>query len=308
MFRYNEAYQDLEMSPRPARKDFRPVGDFLDTILKNCGFEDSFKRSSAAFFKSGFADLDFLIGGGFRSESLNILAAGPAMGKTSLALNIAQFGGGESDSPVLIFSLELSDEQVVQRMLASRAGISLDSMNSGTMKRSDWDTLTNAAGSLMRQPIFIDDSSRLTTMDFRSRCHQFKEKYPNLGLIVVDYIQLMTWEKQAVDKKREVMEVLKALKETAVDLDCPILAISQLLRKSCKGISTYSDLYDIPEDALDRFSDMVMFLRRDNFVEANPSSNSKTLLSLMKGKDGRMVEISLIFNREILRFCDKEQM
>ncbi|WP_298781987.1 replicative DNA helicase, partial [uncultured Fretibacterium sp.] len=162
----------FEVSQRNNRADFRPVSDILGRTFQNIEQRYQESGSDVSGFESSFADLDRLTAG-FQPGSLNIIAARPSMGKTAFALNIAQFGGGGSRAAVLIFSLEMSAEQLVQRMLAAQSEVDLQAMNTGTMSKGDWDELQNAAGVLTQRPIFIDDSSMLTTMDFRARCRRF---------------------------------------------------------------------------------------------------------------------------------------
>ena len=309
----NETHNDLEASHWPASKDFFPVpvGDLLVGVLQNYGFHDSFEYSPVVAYKSGFAELDCLMDGGFRPGSLNIIASRPSMGKTSLALNIAQFGGGESNAAVLIFSLESPAEHIVRRMLAAQAGVSLDSMVTGTMSHGDRDKLSAAAEILKQKPIFIDDSSMLTTSNFCNYCREFREKHPNLGLIVVDYLQLIAWEGKAESRKHEMWIILRELRKVADELNCPIIISSQLPRKAEKGadnIPTLFDLCDTPEEAVEQFADTMMFLHRKDYYEGTSSQDSEARLVVVKSDNGRTGEVSLMFQREIVRFRDEERI
>ena len=306
----NEIHQDLESSPCPVSKDFLTVGDLLGGVLQNYGFHDSFEYSPAVAYKSGFAELDCLMDGGFRPGSLNIVAARPSMGKTSLALNIAQFGGGESNAAVLIFSLELPAEQIVRRMLAAQAGVSLDSMITGTMSHDDRNKLSAAAEILKQKPIFINDSSMLTTSDFCNYCRAFREKHPNLGLVVVDYLQLMVWKGKSESRNHEIWQMLRELRKAADDLNCPIIIVSQLPRKAEKGenkIPTLFDLRGAPEEAVEQFADTVMFLHRRDYYEGTSSQDSEAWLVMMKNDGGRTGKVPIIFQREIVRFRDEKR-
>ena len=126
------------------------------------------------------------------------------MGKTALALNMAQYGGVDRHDPVLIFSLEMSAEQLVQRMLGSEAKVNIHDIRNGSFAENDWDKLADAAGRLSQAPIFIDDSSMLSTLEFRARARRFKSRFENLGLIVVDYLQLMSFARRIDSKQQEV--------------------------------------------------------------------------------------------------------
>ena len=294
----------FELAQNRNRVDFRPVSEILGGTFQKIELRYNQSGSDVSGFESGFADLDNLTAG-FQPGSLNIVAARPSMGKTAFALNIAQFGGGGSNAAVLIFSLEMSAEQLVQRMLAAQAEVDIQAMNTGTMGRSDWDELTNAAGVLTRRPIFIDDSSMLTTMDFRARCRRFKSRYPNLGLIVVDYLQLMSFGgRQTDNRQQEVAEISRMLKGVARELECPVIALSQLSRESEKRPTKKPMLSDLRDSgAIEQDADTVMFLyREDYYEETQPGLDSEAQLTLAKNRNGPTNTIRLIFQRNITRF------
>ena len=294
----------FEVSKNNNRVDFRPVRDILGGTFRKIEQRYQQSGSDVSGFESSFTDLDRLTGG-FQPGSLNIVAARPSMGKTAFALNIAQFGGGGRNAAVLIFSLEMSAEQLVQRMLGSQAQVDIQAMNTGTMGKSDWDELQNAAGILTRRPIFIDDSSMLTTMDFRARCRRFKARHENLGLIVVDYLQLMSFGGRSTDnRQQEVAEISRMLKGVARELDCPVLALSQLSRETEKRPDKKPMLSDLRDSgAIEQDADTVMFLYRpDYYEESKPDVDSEASLSLAKNRNGPTDIVHLIFRRQITRF------
>lgn len=294
----------FEVSQRNNRADFRPVSDILGRTFQNIEQRYQESGSDVSGFESSFADLDRLTAG-FQPGSLNIIAARPSMGKTAFALNIAQFGGGGSRSAVLIFSLEMSAEQLVQRMLAAQSEVDLQAMNTGTMSKGDWDELQNAAGVLTQRPIFIDDSSMLTTMDFRARCRRFKSRYPSLGLVIVDYLQLMSFGgRQTDNRQQEVSEISRMLKGVARELACPVIALSQLSRETEKRPDKKPMLSDLRDSgAIEQDADTVMFLyRRDYYEETQPGVDSEAQLTLAKNRNGPTDTITLVFQREITRF------
>ena len=294
----------FEVSQRNNRADFRPVSDILGRTFQNIEQRYQESGSDVSGFESSFADLDRLTAG-FQPGSLNIIAARPSMGKTAFALNIAQFGGGGSRAAVLIFSLEMSAEQLVQRMLAAQSEVDLQAMNTGTMSKGDWDELQNAAGVLTQRPIFIDDSSMLTTMDFRARCRRFKSRYPSLGLVIVDYLQLMSFGgRQTDNRQQEVSEISRMLKGVARELACPVIALSQLSRETEKRPDKKPMLSDLRDSgAIEQDADTVMFLyRRDYYEETQPGVDSEAQLTLAKNRNGPTDTITLVFQREITRF------
>jgi replicative DNA helicase len=286
------------------RVEFRSVRDILGGTFAKIQEQYRKSGSDVSGFDSSFSDLDSLTGG-FQPGSLNIIAARPSMGKTALALNIAQFGGGKTGSAILIFSLEMSSDQLVQRMLGSEAQINIHAMRTGVMGKAEWDDLLEAADRLSKAPIYIDDSSMLTTMDFRARCRRFKSRYENLGLVVVDYLQLMSFGGRNTDnKQQEVAEISRMLKSVARELECPVVALSQLSRAVEQRTEKKPMLSDLRDSgAIEQDADTVLLLYRPDYYDAvNPEMDSEAFLSLAKNRNGPTNEIRLIFKREITRF------
>ncbi len=196
-----------EAAQNKSSSEFRHVRDIISPVF--VGIEDRFRQSDdhVAGFPSGFADLDSYTGG-LQPGSLIIIAARPSMGKTAFAMNIAQFGGNEQNLPVLVFSLEMPAEQLVLRMLSAESNVDLSRLNAGTFNTSDFDLVREACDVLARRNIFINDDSNLTAMDFRTRCRRFKTRYPDLGLVIVDYLQLMTTGARGNDgRQQEVADI-----------------------------------------------------------------------------------------------------
>ncbi|NLL37714.1 MAG: replicative DNA helicase [Fretibacterium sp.] len=294
----------FEISENNNRADFLPVRELLGTAIQNIELRRRSSGSDFTGFETSFVDLDRLIGG-FQPGSLNIIAARPSMGKTAFALNIAQFGGGDSGASVLIYSLEMSAELLLLRMLGAEAQVNINAMNTGVIGRSDWDDLMNAAGRLTQKPIYIDDSSMLTTMDFRARCRRFKARHENLGLIVVDYLQLMTFGGRPMEnRQQEVAEISRMLKGVARELNCPVVALSQLSRETEKRQDKRPMLSDLRDSgAIEQDADTVMFLYRPGYYEeSNPDTYEEASLILAKNRNGPTDTVRLIFRREITRF------
>ncbi|HEY9868133.1 MAG TPA: replicative DNA helicase [Candidatus Obscuribacterales bacterium] len=186
-------------------------------------------RDSLSGIPSGFYDLDALTSG-FQPSDLIIVAARPSMGKTSLCLSFAQHAAVELNVPVAIFSLEMSKEQLVQRMLCSLAEIDASRLRSGNLHNNDWNRLAMAMGRLGEAPIYIDDSAILTALEIRAKCRRLKAEYKNLGMIIIDYIQLMQGRKVTDNRVQEVSEISRSLKTLARELEVPVIALSQLSR------------------------------------------------------------------------------
>ncbi len=187
------------------------------------------QRDALSGAPSGFYDLDAMTSG-FQPSDLVIIAARPSMGKTAFVLNIAQHMATDANIPVAVFSLEMSREQLVMRMLCAEAGIDANRLRSGHLHTNDWTQLAMAMGRLGEAPIFIDDSAMVTANEIRAKCRRLKAENKGLGLIVIDYIQLMQGRKQTDNRQQEVSEISRSLKQLARELSCPVLALSQLSR------------------------------------------------------------------------------
>lgn len=265
-------------------------------------------------FLSKFADLDKIITG-FQPGTLNVIAARPSMGKTALALNIAQFGGDVSaNNHVLFFSLEMSQEQLIHRMLSAQTleigtGVKVPAISSGVMSDYDFWTLERAAERLQDRNIFIYDSSELTAMEFRSKCRRFKTRHHDLSLIVVDYLQLMSSGKKRADNRQyEVAEISRIMKSVAVELECPVIALSQLSRETERRNEKKPQLSDLRDSgAIEQDADTVILLYREDYYsekENNDSLNSKADLRVAKNRNGSTGSCRLIFKREFTRFMN----
>ena len=252
----------------------------------------------------------------FKPGSLNIIAARPSMGKTALAMNIAQFGGAvEDNKPVLVFSLEMSADDLINRMLSAQSlesgeGVKLSDMTAGTLSDYDFYTVKRAAEKLQARNIFIYDQSELTAMDFRTKCRRFKTRHPDLSLIVVDYIQLMSMgtNRHSDSRQFEVAEISRVMKSVAVELQCPIIALSQLSRNTEKRTEKKPQLADLRDSgAIEQDADTVILLFREDYYsddENNDLTDSKADIRIAKNRNGSTGTCHLTFRREYTRFTN----
>lgn len=256
---------------------------------------------------TGFKDFDKM-SGGFQAGSLYILAARPSMGKTAWAINVAQHVAIEENMPALIFSLEMSGEQIAQRMLSSASRVNLrDLYESKSIQNEQWNSLSEAADNIAAAPIYIDDSSTLNTMDLRSRCRRFFAKQkPGKGIIVIDYLQLMNSARRSENRQQEVSEISRALKGIAKEFKVPVLALSQLSRDVEKrGGSKRPQLSDLRDSgAIEQDADMVIFLYRDAYYSQEDSQDSTAEVIVAKNRSGPTGKVNLVFFREYSRFED----
>lgn len=255
---------------------------------------------------TGFTDFDKL-SGGLQPGSLNILAARPSMGKTAFALNVAKHAAFHENVPVLIFSLEMSAEQLAQRLLAAESRVNVRELwESKSAGSEEWQRLTEAAENLAASPIFIDDSSSLTTLDMRGRCRRFFAKHgTGNGLVVLDYMQLMNISRRMENRQQEVAEISRALKGVAREFGVPVLALSQLSRDVEKrGGSKKPQLSDLRDSgAIEQDADMVIFLYREAYYAYEQDSTDATSeVIVAKHRNGPTGKIDLVFFKEYASF------
>ena len=254
---------------------------------------------------TGFKDFDKM-SGGLQAGGLYILAARPSMGKTAWAINVAQYAALQENIPVLIFSLEMSAEQIAQRMLSAEARVNLRQIfESRNLQNEQWNQLSQAAGKLSLCPLYIDDSSTLNTLDLRGRCRRFFAKQKSeKGLIVLDYLQLMNVARKIENRQQEVSEISRALKGVAREFKVPVIALSQLSRDVEKrGGSKKPQLSDLRDSgAIEQDADMVIFLYREAYYAQEESQDSSAEVIVAKNRNGPTGKVNLVFFKEYARF------
>ncbi len=260
---------------------------------------------------TGFSKLDQYLGG-FQKSDLIILASRPSQGKTAFALNIVRYLGVQEKIPVAIFSLEMSKDQIVDRLLASEAGVSLWRLRTGKLlSEGDVDELAliyEAGERLKTSPIFIDDSPSLTDLQLRTMSRKLKHEIGELGLIVIDYLQLIRSNKRFESRVQEVSEISKNLKELARELEVPVLAISQLSREPEKRTSSIPRLSDLRESgSLEQDADVVLFIHRPKEGAVGLPSNQVNII-IAKHRNGPIGSVELYFDPETVSFYSLEEI
>jgi replicative DNA helicase len=261
-------------------------------------------RNELSGVPTGFYDLDNQTSGLNKSD-LIILAARPAMGKTSFALNISLNVALKKKTPVAIFSLEMSKEQLIQRLLCSQAEIDASRLRSGHMQSEDWASLTKAMGELADAPIFIDDTPAVSVMDIRAKCRRLCMEHGNIGLIAIDYLQLMEGtSKGRIDRVQEISAISRGLKQLARELKVPIIALSQLSRAVESRTSKKPMLSDLRESgSIEQDADIVMFIYRDDYYNPeNLEMKGKAEIIIAKQRNGPVGSINLLFQSNITKF------
>lgn len=301
----------LGISNRKKKASFTHIGEILMDSVKSIA--DMVENTGGLTgIPTGFIDLDKLTSGLHPSDFI-ILAARPSMGKTALALNIVQNIalrahkkiGGDMRS-VAFFSLEMSKEQLVNRMLCAEAGIDSQRLRRGEMFEKDWDSLWAACDAMSKAHIYIDDTPGITVMDMRSRARRLQAEH-GLDLIVVDYLQLMQGSGRknfSGDRQQEVSEISRSLKALARELDVPVIALSQLSRSVESRTVKRPMLSDLRESgSLEQDADIVAFLYREDYYNAE-TENKHTELIIAKHRNGPVNTVNLFFQKQFTKFVD----
>jgi replicative DNA helicase len=295
-------FEIAENKIQPAFSHIRDIIDDNFDVLE----ERQNNKTLVTGVATGYRYLDTLTSG-FQNSDLIILAARPSMGKTALALNLARNAAVDSEIPVAIFSLEMSKEQLSMRMLCAEARVDSSRLRSGFLNRDDWTKLTDAAGVLSKAPLFIDDSPDITVMSIRAKARRLK-KEQNIGLLFIDYLQLMKGNASAERRDLEISEISRSLKGLAKELSLPIIALSQLNRKLEERSDKRPQLSDLRESgALEQDADIVAFIYRDEVYnkDENSPNKGKAELIVSKQRNGPTGVVHLTFLNACTRFEDQ---
>ncbi|RTZ98855.1 MAG: replicative DNA helicase, partial [Deltaproteobacteria bacterium] len=291
----------FEIAGDQARPAFRTLGKVLeqnfDTLEKRR--ED---KSLITGVPTGYSSFDNMTSG-LQGSDLIILAARPSMGKTALALNMARNAAVDANVPVAFFSLEMSIEQLSMRMLCSEARVDSFKLRSGFSSPDDWKSLTDAASILTPAPIFIDDSPDLSVMEIRAKARRLKMD-KGLGIVIIDYLQLMRTRGQSERRDLEISEISRSLKILAKEINVPVIALSQLNRKLEERHDKRPQLSDLRESgALEQDADVVVFIYRDEVYHQDEEDNKgKAELIIAKQRNGPVGKVPLTFLHAYTRF------
>ncbi|MCA1708805.1 MAG: replicative DNA helicase, partial [Actinobacteria bacterium] len=261
------------------------------------------KGSSITGLASGFTEFD-KITAGFQPSNLIIVAARPSMGKSSWAVSVAQHVAVQQKVPVVIFSLEMSTMELVQRLMCSEAHVDSNRLRRGALQDSDWPKISHALGRLGEAPIYIDDTAHMSIMEMRAKCRRLQSKH-GLGLVIVDYLQLMQPTRHTDNRVHEVSEISRSLKILARDLEVPVMAISQLSRNLEHRPDKRPILADLRDSgALEQDSDLVVFIYRDEVY--NPDSPQKGIaeVNIAKHRNGPIGKVELTFLEHYTKFAN----
>jgi replicative DNA helicase len=253
---------------------------------------------------TGYHDLDRLLLG-LQPSTLNIVGARPGMGKTSFALGILAHVGMVVQRPALLFSLEMGHLELTQRLLASEAEVNGQNLQNGRIRAQDWAKIGTAVTRLSNAPIYIDDNPAVTVMDIRARARRLKKSAGDLGLVVIDYLQLMTGRGRAENRQNEVAEISRGLKILARELEVPVVALSQLSRNLETRTDKTPQLSDLRESgSLEQDADVVMFIYRESeYNDEVPIDRADdALIDVAKHRNGPTGKANLLFLKQYARF------
>lgn len=283
-------------------RGFTPIKDILvDTFNRLEELYNS--KGFITGVPTGFVDLDYKTSG-LQNSDLILLAARPGMGKTAFMLNIAQYAAVHKQIPVAIFNLEMSKEQLVNRMLASEVMIDSHKMRTGKLDDDDWQRIARALGPLSEAPIYIDDTPSISVLEIRAKCRRLKlEK--NLGLVVIDYLQLMQGRGRSENRQQEISEISRSLKILAKELNVPVITGSQLSRAPEARSDHRPMLSDLRESgAIEQDADIVMFLYRDDYYNPGTEKQNISEVIIAKHRNGSTGTIELRFFGEYTKFAN----
>ena len=287
------------------QKGYTPIKDVLvESFTK---LEELYNRKQhITGVPTGFAELDYKTAGLHGSE-LILVAARPAMGKTAFALNLATNAALRGNAPVAIFSLEMSKDQLVNRILCSEAMVDSNKVRTGKLDEDDWVKLAGAIGPLSEAEMYIDDTPGISVMEIRTKCRKLKME-KNIGLVVIDYLQLVQGNKRTASREQEISEISRSLKILAKELNVPVIALSQLSRAVEQRPDHKPMLSDLRESgAIEQDADIVMFLYRDDYY--NPDSEKKNVAEVIiaKHRGGSTCSVDLGWFGTYTKFVNLEK-
>ena len=292
----------FEIAQKRQKSDYSHI---KDVIIENIDMIDKAARSDGDVtgIPSGFTEID-KITGGFQRSDLIILAARPAMGKSSFALNIALNAAKRGSKGIIIFNLEMPKDQLGQRLLSMESNIELSNIRKGKIEVNDWQKINIAGDILSKTNITIDDTPGITVMEMKNKCRRMKAEY-GLDLVVVDYLQLMTAEGRSESRQQEISKLSRYLKLLAREMDCPVLVLSQLSRAPELRTDHRPMLSDLRESgSIEQDADMVIFLYRDDYYNEESDKPNVCEVSIAKHRNGETARRDLTWVERYTKFSD----
>jgi len=299
----NAAQSEIyKVSERRASEDYAALGDIIEGTIDEIEASSS-RGDGMTGVPTGFADLDRLTNG-LHAGQMIVIAARPAMGKSTVALDIARSAAIHHNLPAVIFSLEMGKNEITMRLLSAEAKIPLQNMRKGTMREEDWTRLARTMGDISEAPLYIDDSPNMSLMEIRAKCRRLKQRH-GLRLVVIDYLQLMSSGKRVESRQQEVSEFSRALKLLAKELEVPVIALSQLNRGPEQRTDKKPQMSDLRESgSIEQDADVVILLHREDVYEKESPRAGEADFIVAKHRNGPTDTIVVAFQGHYSRFVD----
>lgn len=284
------------------REGFSPISEVLLDSFSQIE-ERAANQGTLTGLTTGFIDLDNKLSG-LQKSDLVLLAARPSMGKTAISVNIVTNAALKAGASVAVFSLEMSKEQLVQRMISATAHVDLQKIISGRLEEEEWLQVINSMGPLSQANVFIDDTPGISLMEMKAKCRRLKiEK--GLDLVMIDYLQLMQLEGKQESRQQEISAISRGLKALAKEMDCPVIALSQLSRAPELRTDHRPILSDLRESgAIEQDADVVLFLYRDDYYNEDSEKKNMGEVIIAKHRNGPTGSIELVFKKEFTKFVN----
>jgi len=290
----------FEVSDRKSQGSYLHLKEIIKDSIENIDRLYQ-KKAHVTGIPSGYIDFDSKTSG-LQESDLIVIAGRPSMGKSAFALGIAEYAGVVEKMPIAFFSLEMSKEQLVQRMLCSHARVDAHKVRTGYLSPSDWPRLTAAAGKLSEAPIFIDDSPAISVMELRAKARRLKT-HQDIKLIILDYMQLMRGSGREENRQQEISDISRSLKSLARELNVPIVAISQLSRAVESRTDHRPQLSDLRESgAIEQDADVVVLILREEYYKPSPDNEGIAEVIIAKQRNGPVGSMRLSFIKEYTKF------
>lgn len=285
--------------------EFVPIKDVVLNALDRIELASK-KKGNVTGIPTGFLDLDYKTAG-FQPSDLILIAARPSMGKTALVLNIAQHMAFRENVTVAIFSLEMSKEQLVNRLLSLESHVDSQSIRTGNLSDEDWAKLIEGAGIIGKSNLIIEDTPGISVTELRSKCRKFKMEH-DLGIIMVDYLQLMTGSRRSESRQQEISDISRSLKEIARELNVPVVALSQLSRAVEGRPDKHPMLSDLRESgAIEQDADVVMFIYRDDYYNKDTTKPNVAEIIIAKQRNGAIGTVELAWLPQYTKFANMQK-
>ena len=296
----------FDLLQKKSSDDFVPIRDVVLSVIDKIELAAKHKGTVTGL-ATGFYDLDYKTSG-FQPSDLILVAARPSMGKTAFVLNLAQYIAVKNKVPTAIFSLEMSKDQLVNRLLSMESKVDSQLIRTGNLSANDWEKLIESAGDISKAPLIIDDTPGISISELRSKCRRFKLEN-NLGLVIIDYLQLMSGGSKRTDsRQQEISEISRSLKALAREINAPVIALSQLSR-ACETRPDHRPiLSDLRESgAIEQDADVVMFIYRDDYYNKDTDKKNISEIIIAKQRNGPIGTVELVWLPNYTKFANKSK-